>query len=364
MSFSPSIHLIYGNQQLRIDETVDALVKKLLQSADPESAHQRFDVLELLKEDGQISEKMDQFQLSCDTFPFLSDRKIIRLDHLEKVKAPKGKKPMVRPGSPTTEEALNANLPASQRLYYLLLKYLATPPEYCAFILTAVASREQDLSAPLLKTIKTNGKIQKFVAYDDDKPVAWLIERGRQKQLQISAGVAQLLLDLVGNELGTLDQELEKLSLLYPPLHALKEEELLEHVRGSKYFSIFRITQSLSHKDLVASLETLNQILLESSSKHVGLFVLISQQFIKLLKIHYLQQQNMGRDAILSQLKIHPFLGKRLIAQAQLFTLEELESIVCALADLDLTLKYNAKKAQSLFQNLFQKICTNQFRSS
>ena len=348
MSFAPSLHLLYGNQQLRIDETAEKLVQKLLGQEDPASAYQRFDALDLLKEDGQLAEKMDQFQLHCDTLPFFSDRKIIRLDHLEKLKAPKGKK---------SNEGLSG-IPPSQRLYHLLAQYLATPPDYCAFVLTATATRDQDLSAPLLKSIKARGKIQKFVAYDEDKPTAWLVERGRQKQIHLPSPVAHLLVELMGNELAVLDQELEKLSLIYPPGHRLKEEDLLEHVRGAKYFSIFRITQSLSQKDLVAALETLDQVLLESSSKHVGLFVLIAQQFRKLLKIHYLKQQKMNTQAILSQLKIHPFLGKRLVAQAQRFTLEELEHIVGLLAKLDLPLKYQSKDARSLLQNLFQAICS------
>ena len=138
---------------------------------------------------------------------------------------------------------------------------------------------------------------------------------------------------------------------------------MLEHVRGAKSFSIFRITQSLSQKDLVKALETLDQILLENPSGYVGLFVLVSRQFRTLLRIHYFQQQNLPPQTILSKLKLHPFLGKRLVAQARFFTLDELEQIVIHMADLDLQIKYNAKVARSLLQNLFQQICTGQFKS-
>ena len=116
MSVPSSIHLVFGNQPLRLNETADALLLHLLENEDPETAYQRFDAIELLKEDGQLTEKLDHFQLCCETLPFLSDRIIVRLDHLEKLKSPPGKK--------STEPPLRSDTPTNQRLYYLLLKYL------------------------------------------------------------------------------------------------------------------------------------------------------------------------------------------------------------------------------------------------
>ncbi len=347
-------HLLYGNQQLQIDETAETLIENILEDRDPELCLQRFDVTELLKESGLGGEdQINNFRLSCETLPFLSDRKIIRLDHLEALKLPKGKK--------VDASTLKSGASANMKLYHFLLKYLTQPPDYCFFVLTAFGAREQDISSPLLKTIKSQGKLQKFVTYDDDKPIAWIVARAQQKQLSFSPTLAQLLLDLAGNDLRNLDQELEKLSLLYPNQQSINEEDLLEHVQSNKYYSIFRITQSLSNKDLVSALETLDQVMLESSTGHVGLFVLIAQQFTKLLNIHYFQQQKLDNKTILAQLKLHPFLGKRLIAQAQSFTLPELEKIVMSMAGLDLKLKFNAKDARGFFQNFFQQICTGYF---
>ncbi len=352
----PHVQLLYGNQQLRIDETIERLTQQILDGRDEEMSLQRFDIVELLKESAEetIEDKIDHFRLSCDTLPFLSDRKVIHLHHLEKIKSPKGKKKQESGGNVS---------PSGNRLYEAILQYISNPPDYCWFILTATATREQDISSPLLKAIKRQGKIhQKFVAYDDDNPVVWVVERGRQKSLMLSKGVAQLLVELVGNDLSTLDQELEKLSLLRGQKTRLSEEDLLENVQGNKHFSIFRITQSLSQKKLVPALETLEQIMLESSSEHIKLFVLISQNFQKLLKLQYFFQQRLDEATILSKLGLHPYLGKRLITQARLFTLDELERIVIELASLDLKFKFYARDAHSLFQNLFQRICSGSFQ--
>ena len=173
---------------------------------------QRFDVSELLKEDAESAdEKVDHFCLSCDTLPFLSDRKIIRLEHLEKLKSPRGQE---NEPQDVGSRIASPSMPAGKRLFHAMRKYLVNPPHGCFFILTAFATRDQDLSAPLLKAIKQRGRIQKFVAYDDDNPIAWTIARGRQKQLSLTPQLAQLLIELVGNDLNILDPGTRKTFLV------------------------------------------------------------------------------------------------------------------------------------------------------
>lgn len=352
----PQIHLFVGNQQLKIDEGARAQVKTLLERQDPELCLHRFDVVELLKDSGAESfeSRLDELRMSCETMPFLADRVILRIDHLEKLKKTKGKK---------DENGMSSGGGNAGRLYDVVLGYLSKPPEYCGFILTATGNKETEVSSPILKAIKARGKVQKFVAYDDDKPVPWIIERAKQKQLHVTQPVAQLLVELVGNDLSALNQELEKLSLLYAGQATVTEEHLLEHVQSTKHFSVFRITQALSQKDLVSALETLDQILLESSSEHIRLFVLVSQQFVKTLNIHYLWSQGLDNNAVIAKLKVHPFLGKRMLAQARTFTCVELENIVIELAELDLQFKFNAREARTLFQNLFQNVCIGHFKN-
>ena len=97
MTAPKPIQLLYGNQQLQIDESAATLIQTLLEERDVEFTLQRFDVTELLKDDSEgANEKVDDFCLSCDTLPFLSDRKIIRLDHLEKLKQPRENKTVRR----------------------------------------------------------------------------------------------------------------------------------------------------------------------------------------------------------------------------------------------------------------------------
>lgn len=354
----PRIHLLYGNQQLRVDETVEAIISSILGDRDRDLCVERFNAGEILKDGGGESAalKIDGFQLSCETPPFLSDLKLIRLDHFDKLKLPKGEKS-------NSKKSGRSGVPAV-RLYQSILRYLSDLPDYCWFIFTSTATREQEISSPLLKAIKNKkGRITKFVSYDNDSPIGFVLDRSRQKGIIFRKESAQLLIDLVGNDLSDLDQELEKLLMLLGTGTEVSEDILMRHIHGNKHFSVFRITQSLADKELLPALETLDQVLMASHGEHIRLFALIAQQFRKLLNIHYWVQKKMNEGEILRKLGVHPFLGKQIIAQSRNFTLEEMENILMGLSEMDLKIKFNHRLARALFQDLFQKICLNKYKT-
>ncbi|MBF0351511.1 MAG: DNA polymerase III subunit delta [SAR324 cluster bacterium] len=335
----PILHLIYGNQQLLVDETTENLTKQLLEQRDRQDALERFDAIELLKDNSQ-GVTLDQFQTSCETLPFLTDLKVIRLDHCEVLAT------SAKPGNGK-----------EGRLLHVLLNSIRSPHPAFRYLLTSSAMSDKNLNSLLLKEVKKNGKVIKFVAYEDSTPVDWLLKRASQKNLPLSRGMAELLIELVGNDLNDLDQEMEKLSLMNISRSTLTEQFLLDHVQGYKHFSVFRIIQALSLKQIVPALETLEQVMMESAKDYVKLFVLIHQQFRKLLMIHYLKRRQAPEDEILGSLGMHPFLGRQVVAQARNFKTHELEQIYHRLGTMDLPFKYHPHLAQTMLQDLFQSIC-------
>ena len=65
-------------------------------------------------------------------------------------------------------------------------------------------------------------------------------------------------IDIVGSDLMDLDHELEKISL-YLSGEKITEKMIKEHIRGHKHFSVFRMTEALSRKELLPALEILDQ---------------------------------------------------------------------------------------------------------
>jgi DNA polymerase-3 subunit delta len=223
--------------------------------------------------------------------------------------------------------------------------------------------REQEFSKPLFRGIKQSGRIQKFVAYDNSSPFNWVIQRAEKKGLPLSADVARLMINIVGNDMTALDHELEKLSL-YLSGAPITEDLIKEHIRGHKHFSVFRMTEALSRKELLPALEILDQQLQTAPREHVRLFALIIMQFRRLLIIHSMLSQFKKETEILAKISLPPFLGKQVLAQARNFSNLEMQNIYAELAHLDLRVKFKSSLAPLLLQDLFQRICNGHFKTA
>ena len=342
------ICMIHGNQQLLVDETTDNLIEQRLEGRDIEWSLERFNAQEMLKPNGDSGKNLiDDFLISSETLPMLSDRKVIRIDNFELIK-----------------KAVKKNdISSASRLFAAIEKNLNNPPDSLWFVFTSPAMREQDFSKPLYRSIKLHGRIQKFVAYDNNSPLNWVIQRGEKKGLPLSNEVARLLIDIVGNDLTDLDHELEKLSL-YLSGAAISENLIKEHIRGHKHFSVFRMTEALSRKELLPALEILDQQLQATPREHVRLFALIIMQFRRILLIHSMLEQYFKDSEILAKISLPPFLGKQVLAQARNFSSLEIQNIYTELARLDLRVKFQSSLAPLILQDLFQRICTGQFKTA
>ena len=341
------ICLIYGNQQLLVEETTNNLIEERLEDREREWSLERFNAREMLKPSAAADRNsIDNFLISCETLPMLTDRKVIQLDNFELIKK---------------AVKTNDSKPLS-KLFEALSKIINNPPESLWFVFTSSAMREQDFSKPLLRSIKQSGRIQKFVAYDDSSPFNWVVQRGEKKGVLLSADAARLMINIVGNDLTDLDHELEKLSLYFLG-KPITEDLIKEHVRGHKHFSVFRMTEALSRKELLPALEILDQQLQATPREHVRLFALILMQFRRLLIIHCMLSQFYKESEILAKISLPPFIAKQVLEQAKNFSNLEMQNIYAELANLDLRVKFKSSLAPLLLQDLFQRICKGQFKT-
>lgn len=239
-----------------------------------------------------------------------------------------------------------------------LSEYLDDPPDGVDFILSAHVKKETELPKDLLKAIKKSGQLKRLtVAYDDFKPVGWILTRAREKRLTLDAGLAELLIEIAGSQLTNLDHELEKLALALGPDAKPSPDELVHHVGHSKRFSIFLVGQFLAQRDLKNALESIESLLGESHSEAVPLFGLIASQFRRLLKVRWLLDAGLSEKPIAERLKINPWILKQLITQAKGFGHRELENILIEMSNRDLALKYAGREGMRVLEDLAFWIC-------
>ena len=266
----------------------------------------------------------------------------------------------VEPAADGTETAPSGT--GAGRLHQILERVLDHLPPGLFLLLTADCTRDTDLSKELVERIRGRGRIDKHVRYADQAPIEWLLAQARERKLPVSAYSAELLVQRVGNDMGRLAQELDRLQLLALPGQALSEEMLLDAVHVEQQGSVFTLAERAAARDLAGALGVLERFLADSPHEHPLLIGVLARHFRQLRQVHLAGQDGASEGELAQRLKVHPFLAKRLATQAQRFSRIELERIQLALSELDVAARRQGPVMHVLVQDLLQRICQGSFR--
>jgi DNA polymerase III delta subunit len=248
------------------------------------------------------------------------------------------------------------------RLHHLLESLLANPPSGLTLILTAAVTRDTDLSKPLVAALKAlHAPLEKFVTYDDYNPVDWVLKEAGNRALRLTRPLAATLIERVGNDLGKLAQELKRLALVFPASKTPTEDELLAAVHGGGQYSVFQISERLGQRDLEGALLALQQFLDASPNEHPVLIGLLARTFRQLALVHDLGRHGVSDDELPSRLKLHPFIAKKVVAQARRFAPRELANIRQAVAQIDVAAKRHDRLTAVLFKDFVDQVCRGGF---
>ncbi len=260
------------------------------------------------------------------------------------------------------EDAGPAPAAGAGRLHHLLESLLAQPPSGLTLILTAAVTRDTDLSKPLVAALRAlKGPQEKFVTYDDYNPVDWVIQEAGTRALRLTRPVAEALIQRVGNDLGKLAQELSRLALVFPSGRSPSEEELLAAVHGGGQYSVFQISERLGQRDLEGALLALTQFLADSPHEHPVLIGILARHFRQLALVHDLGRHGVSDDELAGRLKLHPFIAKKVAAQARRFAPRELDNIRQAVAEIDVAAKRHGHLTEVYFKDFVQQVCLRGF---
>jgi len=198
-----------------------------------------------------------------------------------------------------------------------------------------------------LKTFKYSQESKKLADY---QVVKWIQEEFKENGKNIDKKLADKLFALVGNNLRFLKNEISKISNYNQELD-IKEESIDGLVSASLNDDIFLFSDKLANKKKTEAIQLLNEQL-RSGANPVYLLTMITRQFRILLQIKSALEENINQVNLAKYLSLHPFVIKKSIASAQLYSLEELKLIYQKLLNLDEKIKSSGLKPQTLL-NLF-----------
>jgi DNA polymerase III subunit delta len=224
-------------------------------------------------------------------------------------------------------------------------EYLAAPAPETVIALVGDGLRKD---SPLAKALAKKGDVLVYEVSKRDLP-RWLGEQFARHGVKASTEACRALVELVGDNLQELANEVEKLSVWAGHDEIGPDEvELLVVARAD--VPPFVLTDAWGRRDVGAVLAACESIL-ERSTRSGEVHMLVGRLAAHVRRVQVCQNLDLAgvrpREAA-AELKMHPFAAEKAFAQSRNFSVEELRSAIVGLADLDLALKGGSRLPSDL----------------
>lgn len=226
--------------------------------------------------------------------------------------------------------------------------YLASPAP--ATVLALVGEDVKKTTA-LRKACSKAGRVLEY-AVERKKLAAWVAEQFRQRGVSAEPEACAAMIQLVGEDLQALALEVDKLATWAAGSEPVGEREVEALVASSADAPVFLLTDAWAARSPARALDA-SETIFEREAKprrdtaarlagalggHVG----------KLRSIARLSADGVSAKEAAASLRLHPYYAQKLYAQAEAFSLDELQSAVVRLAALDGALKGQSRLAPDL----------------
>jgi len=189
---------------------------------------------------------------------------------------------------------------------------------------------------PFFIFLKENSLSQKFDLLEEKKIENWIKKEFEKYKVKIKPEAKRLLIDLVGDNLWQLSNEIKKLVNYKGNRKDIeiskKDIELLINPRIQ--LSIFETIDFIAKKKKEKAFFLIHKHL-EKGDSPLYLLAMINFQFRNLLMI----KERLDKGKGLKNLNLHPFVIKKSLPICQKFTLEELKKIYQKIFQIDLDIK-------------------------
>ena len=307
----------------------------VLYGKDEFSAHEALEGLKNeLNSDGQLavntlvvagsSARPDELLVQCQTVPFLSEHRLIVVRGLlGRFESAGGRR---RGRRKAQDDALGP--------WQAFVEALPELPETTALVFLDGEVRPQN---PLLRALRPLAEVREFKPLPQAAVAGWIGSRAQRHGVSLEARAVATLAGLVGNQLWTLDSELQKLAM-YAKDQQVTEEDVRSLVSLAREPNVFAMADAVIEGRARDAAELLQRLLADGESPQ-RLLAMIARQYRLLLLTKELLEQRVRPPEISGRLQVQGFVIQRLLKQAPGYTIERLRQAYRRLLEADLSVK-------------------------
>ena len=204
--------------------------------------------------------------------------------------------------------------------------------------------RGKKLSGPLLKYLKTIKYSYEFPLLPKNKLIAWVKNR-----ISIDDDAANLLVEFVGSDLWRMNNEINKLKAYKNNQNlTIADAKLLAEEKFDQ--KIFDLTDAAADKNRKLFIKLADEYL-SSDVEPAYILTFLIRQFRMMARTKDLLDKNPTANLAL-EIKVHPFVAKKLRAQTSNYSIAEIKNIYRKLLKIDIKLKQGYFSPELLFAQL------------
>jgi DNA polymerase-3 subunit delta len=185
----------------------------------------------------------------------------------------------------------------------------------------------------------------------------WVQRLARERKLKIGEDAAQLLADLVGQDLFVLAMELDKAAAFIFPATEISIDDVRACVGDVHQYDAFNLADALGQRDRQKALGLLRRVLTNDNDALRILHALVGH-FRRLWQVKDLLASGVQEAQIERMTSLRGQRLRSLLTQSRLYATSDLQRFVHRAAELDLALKSSRSSPAVLFDALVLEMCT------
>ena len=220
-----------------------------------------------------------------------------------------------------------------------LIPYLNAPLETTILVI-AYKHKKVDKRKAFYKALKKSNNIAVFDSekLKDYQVPKWIESQITHKGFTISPMAVMLMSEYLGNDLGKINNEIEKLAISLDTGSHITENEIENNIGISKDFNVFELQKAMTEKNFLVAYRIIDYFESNPKDHPIQLYtVMLHNYFIKVLRYHYIRNQN--KNTIASELGINPFFVDEYRKAAATFPARKIHEIISLILDMDLKSK-------------------------
>jgi DNA polymerase III subunit delta len=314
-------YLFHGPSEFRLEKVLSHIRETLI----PENAR---DFNQQIFYGDEVKTNIGEILDAARSYPFMSQKRLIIVRRLEDIPA----------------SALDGFDP-----------YLDAPMETTCLIFLSL---QPDFRKKFYKKIRESGRAVEFKALYDNEVVPWMVKMAKEIGLTIDVAACNYLQQIAGSQLRDLYSELEKLFICFGK-GAVGLEEVRKIAAQSRSYTIFELVEQVSMKQGAAALVVVRRFLDEQGKDAVrGIIGMLVRQFRLLWQTQWILGRG-GRVAdVTRELKVHPFVAKKLDMQAKKWRSDDLERAFDVLYQADGWVKSGSEE-RLILEHVVVSLCGN-----